>query len=84
VTITENGRERKLTKQQLVIKQLVTKAVKGDHRAAARVTELAIALIGAEDEVAAKAGLAADDTEILAAYVRRAAGAGTGGDQDDP
>ncbi|MDA3887298.1 MAG: DUF5681 domain-containing protein [Allgaiera sp.] len=84
VTITENGRERKLTKQQLVIKQLVTKAVKGDHRAAARVTELAIALIGAEDEVAAKAGLAADDTEILAAYVRRAAGAGTGGDQDEP
>ena len=84
VTITENGRERQLTKQQLVLKQLVTKAVKGDHRAATRVTELVIALIGAEDEIATKAALSAEDSEILAEFRRQVGGSAQAGDQNEP
>ncbi|WP_375550750.1 type II restriction endonuclease [Rhodophyticola porphyridii] len=39
VTITENGRTRKLTKQQLMVKQLTAKAVKGDMRAISKLAE---------------------------------------------
>lgn len=45
VTITENGRTNKLTKQQLT-----AKAVKGDVRAISKLAELAISLLGREDE----------------------------------
>ena len=69
VEITENGNKVKLTKQQLLVKQLVAKALKGDVRALSKLTDLVITLFGVEDEVkSSKAGLPAEDKAILAAW----------------
>ena len=72
VTITENGRPRKLTKQQLMVKQLTAKAVKGDMRAISKLAELAISLLGPDDEVAADTSrLSEDDDAILQQFIER-------------
>lgn len=72
VTITENGRSRNLTKQQLMVKQLTAKAVKGDMRAISKLAELAISLLGAEDEILEnKSRLAPEDDAILQQFIER-------------
>lgn len=72
VTITENGQTRKLTKQQLMVKQLTAKAVKGDMRAISKLAELAISLLGPEDEVPASASrLSPEDDAILQQFMDR-------------
>ncbi|WP_187430935.1 hypothetical protein ROLI_033240 [Roseobacter fucihabitans] len=72
VTITENGRTRTLTKQQLVVKQLTAKAVKADIRAISKITELVISLLGPDDEVAADTSrLSEDDDAILQQFIER-------------
>ncbi len=79
VMITENGRSRKLTKQQLMMKQLTAKAVKGDMRAISKLAELAISLLGPEDEVPASASrLSQEDEVILQQFIDR-----QGGDKRD-
>lgn len=75
VTITENGRPRKLTKQQLMVKQLAAKAVKGDMRAISKLAELAISLLGPEDEVPVSASrLSPEDDAILKQFMERQGG----------
>lgn len=72
VEITENGKKAKVTKQQLLVKQLTTKALKGDVRAISKLSDMVIALLGVEDEVkGAKTGLPAEDKAILAAWSDR-------------
>lgn len=65
VTITENGRSRKLTKQQLMVKQLTAKAVKGDMRAINKLSDLALVLLGPEDEVQAKISRLSPEEEAI-------------------
>lgn len=65
VTITENGQPRKLTKQQLVVKQLMAKAVKADMRAISKITELVISLLGPDDEVPANTSRISQDDEAI-------------------
>ncbi|MDP5220405.1 DUF5681 domain-containing protein [Ruegeria sp. 2205SS24-7] len=75
VAITENGRRKTLTKQQLVMKQLTARAVKGDIRAISKLAELAIALLGPEDEASqAEDKLSEEDEAILQSFLERNAG----------
>ncbi len=84
VTITENGRQRMLTMQQLMVRQLTTGAGKGDLRAIAQIMELIVRVLGVEGEVSAKAVLSAEDEEILAEFLRQAGGSTQAGDQNEP
>ncbi len=54
VPVTENGKTKQLTKQQLVLKALVTKAAKGDTKAAAQVLSMTMQMFGVEDQRADK------------------------------
>lgn len=75
VTIKENGKPRKLTKQQLMVKQLMAKAIKGDVRAISKLAELAITLLGPEDEgPRSEAKLSAEDEAILQDVLNRTIG----------
>ncbi|MES0863738.1 DUF5681 domain-containing protein [Ruegeria sp. SCPT10] len=75
VTITENGRRKTLTKQQLVMKQLTARAVKADIRAISKLAELAIALLGPEDEASqVEDKLSEEDEAILQSFLERNAG----------
>lgn len=72
VEITENGIRKRLTKQQLLIKQLFAKAIKGDIRALSKITDINITLFGPDDETPpASRKLAPDDAAILAAWQAR-------------
>jgi len=72
VTISENGRSRKLTKQQLMFKQLGTKAASGDLKAISKLAELAISLLGPEDEIPESASrLSHEDEAILQQFIER-------------
>ena len=72
IEITENGKTLKLTKQQLMVKQLTAKAIKGDVRAISKLTDLAMVLFGPDDEVRKSAvALPAENKAILDAYVAR-------------
>jgi len=71
VTITENGKTLKLSKQRLMIKQLASKAVKGDLRAINKLADLAIGVLGVEDEaIKGPASLSMSDQAILDDYVK--------------
>ncbi len=77
VTITENGRPRKLTKQQLMVKQLTAKAVKGEMKAISKLSELVITLLGPDDEIpVSKTKLAPEDEAILQGFLARNAESG--------
>lgn len=76
VTVTEGGRKRRLTKGELVAKQLVTRAVKGEVaalRMMLRMTELLDAEVQREGEgaISEKDRLAADQAvfDAIAAMV---------------
>ena len=79
VEITENGRKKRLTKLELLIKRLTAEALKGDIRAIRELSSLAMALLGAEDEQPEKANeLARDDHSIVEDFLRRSKGDGDG------
>lgn len=69
VTITENGKKLKLTKQQVILKALVAKAAKGDTRAASQVLAMTMQMFGIEDERTGSAGLSAQEQAILESYL---------------
>jgi len=69
VTVTENGRTLKLTKQRLFIKSVLSRAFKGDRHASTQVVDLiarTMGIVGGDD--AAEAPLSAEDQEILDAF----------------
>ncbi|MEM7472586.1 MAG: DUF5681 domain-containing protein [Pseudomonadota bacterium] len=75
IEITENGKTVKLTKQQLMVKQLATKALKGDVRAISKLADLTIALLGPDDDARKTAAvLPAEDEAILTDWLSRATG----------
>ena len=72
VAITENGKTRNLTKQQLVVKRLTTSAAKGDIRAISKLIDLISTTFGVEDEpTQGGASLSTSDDAILRAYFQR-------------
>ncbi|MEW9921835.1 DUF5681 domain-containing protein [Marimonas sp. MJW-29] len=69
VSITENGKPRKVSTQFATLMRLREKALKGDPRAMERLLELA-RTIGAEDEArAAEQGLIRGESDIVARFV---------------
>lgn len=73
VPVTENGKTKQLTKQQLLIKALVTKAAKGDTKAAAQVLSMTMHMFGVEDQRADKATLSAMDAALLDSFLEHEA-----------
>ncbi len=75
LAITENGKTKKLTKQQAMIKQLTAKALGGDMRAVRILTDLVLTLLGPDDEqVVTRKSLSADDDAILRNFLNRQQG----------
>ena len=83
IVIREGERERRVSKQEAMVKTWVAKALKGDPRIAALLVSLCLRLFGPDDPAAADSReLSADDAEVLAALmarIRRQGGTGGGG-----
>lgn len=70
VPVTENGKTKNLTKQQVVLKALVAKAAKGDTRASAQVLAMSMQMFGIEDERTDRTDLTPAELSILESYMR--------------
>lgn len=80
VTVAENGRQVRVSKQLLVLMQLSSKAIKGDLRAIHRLTELAISQLDDDSEASnVKGCLAPEDEAILQAYIDKNSRDGSNG-----
>ena len=66
VTIKENGKRIKVTKQRLMIKALAKKAANGDVKAAGQLVSLTIQSFGLEDRREGKSELSKHDQALLA------------------
>ena len=69
VTVTENGRARSLTKQQLIIKAMAARAAKGDNQAAAKIVGLMLTLFGVDGDQSTAQPLSDSDEALLAAFL---------------
>ena len=70
ITVRENGRERKISKQRGFVKALIAAAIKGDVRAINAVVAFSRTLTGIEsDDPAEEADL--EDFEFLESFVDR-------------
>lgn len=69
VAITENGKTKKITKQQVVLKSLVAKAAKGDTKAASQVLTMVIQILGIEDERTGRTDLTPSELDMLDSYL---------------
>jgi Family of unknown function (DUF5681) len=78
VPVTENGRPLKISKQRLMVKALIAKAVKGDTRAAGILISLLAQTIGLDAQEGAKVDLSAEDDAILASWMARVKGSANG------
>lgn len=65
VTITKDGKSRRVPKRRLVLKALVSKAAKGDVRAADKLISLIIQMEGFEDQRTGRTSLSDNDMQIL-------------------
>jgi hypothetical protein len=65
VRITEDGKQRSISKMELLIKRLVEQGAKGDHRSIVEAIKLGSAVFGLDDEAPASAPLSSDEAEIL-------------------
>jgi len=86
VTVTENGRSRRIRKRRLIIKALAAKAAKGHVAAADKLLSLIIQAEGFEDERPAERRLSNTDALILEQFLGGGAGEGGAGvppDSDD-
>lgn len=81
VAITENGKTKKITKQQVVLKSLVAKAAKGDTKAAGQVLTMVIQILGIEDERTGRTDLSPSELAVLDSYL---AGDTTAPDAPEP
>lgn len=77
IQVTEGGRARKLTKQQLVMKTLVTHAIKGNMTATSLLLSHLARSYGVEEEQVQEPPLDADEQDILDAFLARNPNQGT-------
>ena len=69
IRVTEGGRQRLLTKQQVIIKALAAKAVKGDTRAITKIVDLMLLLFGVDGDQSTAGRLSDGDEALLAEFV---------------
>jgi hypothetical protein len=70
ITVRENGREWRVSKQRALVKALVGAAIKGDMRAANAIVSLSAKTL-AEPEAVPSDVLSPDDQDILDAFIDR-------------
>ncbi len=64
--ITEGGRERRISKQRALIKAQVARGIKGNDRAAAKILDLTLKILGIEDlDDAAEKPPSQEEREVL-------------------
>lgn len=73
--IQMNGKRVGGTKQQLMLKTLTARAASGDVRAIRTLIDLVMQVFGPEDRGGAKAGLSAQDQQLLDQLLARSPGA---------
>lgn len=71
VTLTENGKPIRLTKQRALVKSLIIKGIKGDDRAAGKALDLLLRLVGMDDPGDTETEVSPEDQAILADYLAR-------------
>lgn len=71
VVITEDGKKRSLTKQQILVKAQVQKGMKGHVGAGAYVTGLILKIIGPDGETKHEVAIPEADYGIIEAFIRR-------------
>jgi hypothetical protein len=71
ITLRENGRERRITKQQAFIKTLMALAIKGDIRAINAIVACTRNFGAGADQAADDDGVNSDDLNILQDYLDR-------------
>ncbi len=85
--VREGGRERRISKQRALIKTQVARALSGNDRAAAKVIDLYLKVVGLEDAAAdADLSLTEDEREViekLGERLRRRAGLSAPETDDD-
>jgi hypothetical protein len=85
--VREDGKEHRISKQRALIKTQVARALNGNDRAAAKVIDLYLKVIGIEDAAAdADLSLTEDEREViekLGERLRRRAGLTAPGTDDD-
>ena len=69
VSVTENGKTTKITKQRLFIKKMYGRAIGDDRHANAQLIDLILRVVGTpKDEDAEEPGLTDEDEAVLAAF----------------
>jgi hypothetical protein len=71
ISVRENGRELKISKQRAFIKALVAAAIKGDMRATNALVSFCTRTFGAEEQTDAPDMVAINDLDIIEAFVER-------------
>jgi hypothetical protein len=71
ITIRENGRERRISKQRAFIKALVTAAIKGDMRATNALVSFRTRTTSDDEEQDLKGTAIAEDGDIVEAFLAR-------------
>lgn len=69
--VNEGGRQVRLSKQRAMVKRLVVKGLNGDSNAIAKVFDLSLRLIGANEQVDETTPLKDEDQAILDAFFAR-------------
>jgi len=65
MTVTENGKSRRMPKRRVVIKALLAKALKGDVRAAEKILQLIVQAEGLEDPRTERSRLSEADRKLV-------------------
>jgi hypothetical protein len=73
ITIQQNGKQRRITKQRAVIKQLAAQALKGNIKAAHALTTLSERYLKEEEQVPAQPPVDDHELQILLKYALDAA-----------
>jgi hypothetical protein len=71
ITLNENGKAIRLTKQRALVKSLIIKGIKGDDRAAGKALDLLLRLVGMDDPGDTQARFSPEDEAILTDYLAR-------------
>lgn len=71
IVVRENGRERKLTKLEALVKSLVAAAIRGDMRATNAIVAFSTKMLGGDDDSKNPTTSDADDQDIVDAFVKR-------------
>lgn len=71
VRITENGKTRKISKMELLVKRLAEKGAKGDSKSIIKLIDLGMMVFGMEDEISEAPSLTRDEQAIIDQAVKR-------------